>query len=238
MAWLHCRDRQPEVMDQPGLDTQCHRHALTALGRINLLSASASTFFGPLRRLQAELQAPKLRILDVASGGGDVAVRLWNRAAERGLDWRIAGCDISPVAVEHAREHAVKEQAAVHFFVHDLLRKPIVGDYDAVVCSLFLHHLDEDDAVGLLRAMRLVRQAGPDLILVNDLNRSLIGLAVAYVGSRLLTTSRVVQIDGPLSVRAAFTPAEALALASRAGLEGATVRRCWPWRWLLAWRRP
>jgi SAM-dependent methyltransferase len=237
MAWLSRRDRRPEVMDQPDLDPGRHHHALNALRRINRLSASAATLFGPLRKLHDELGTDKLRVLDVASGGGDVAVRLWRRAAEAGLDWRIAGCDVSPVAVEHAREHAFLSEAPVHFFDLDALRQPIEGHYDAVVCSLFLHHLDEDDAAALLGVMARVGEAGPRLILINDLDRSLVGLWAAYVASRLLTSSTVVHTDGPLSVRAAFTPAEALALAERSGLAGATVRRCWPWRWLLTWRR-
>jgi hypothetical protein len=74
-------------------------------------------------------------------------------------------------------------------------------------------------------------------VLVNDLRRSRIGLALAHVVTRLLTTSSVVHTDGPLSVRAAFTTQEALALAERAGLTGPTVRRIWPFRWLLTWKR-
>src|SRR5262245_12066156 len=71
MTTLAYRDRQPEVMDQPGLSQESHRSALAALGRINFLSATAGALFAPLARLHGELGARKLRILDVASGGGD-----------------------------------------------------------------------------------------------------------------------------------------------------------------------
>jgi hypothetical protein len=76
------------------------------------------------------------------------------------------------------------------------------------------------------------------LVLVNDLNRSLTGLVLAHVATRLLTLSSVVHADGPRSVRAAFTPNEVRALAERAGLSGAVVARRWPCRWLLTWRWP
>jgi hypothetical protein len=46
----------------------------------------------------------------------------------------------------------------------------------------------------------------------------------------------VARVDGPLSVRAARTPAEYRALAARAGLPQASVRRVWPERVLLEWR--
>ena len=75
-------------------------------------------------------------------------------------------------------------------------------------------------------------------VLVDDLVRGRRGFALAWAGCRLLSGSRVVHHDGPVSVAAAFTPAEAIDLARRAGLDGATVTRHWPERFLLAWRRP
>jgi hypothetical protein len=44
-------------------------------------------------------------------------------------------------------------------------------------------------------------------------------------------------MDGPLSVRAAFTIAEARQLAEEAGLHGAAISWRWPFRFLLQWRR-
>ncbi|MFO0844217.1 MAG: methyltransferase domain-containing protein [Gemmataceae bacterium] len=213
MVWLSRRDRRPEVMDQPGLDPARHRQALAALRRINRLSRSAAALFGPLAGLHADLATAKLRVLDVASGGGDVAVRLWKRAARAGLDWRVTGIDVSPVAVEHARRHALGEGAPVRFTTLDALRQPIEGDFDAVVCSLFLHHLDEDDAVALLQVLARVGEGGPRLVLVHDLDRSLLGLWAAVAVGRLLTTSPVVRTDGPRSVR-----------------PPSRLPRCWPWR--------
>ncbi|MFO0881035.1 MAG: methyltransferase domain-containing protein [Gemmataceae bacterium] len=239
MGSLGRRHLQPELMDQPGLDGVAHRQALVGLSRINYLSASASSFFRPLVNLQRQLGLDRLRILDVASGGGDVPLRLWHRADRLGLDWRIAGCDVSPTAVEYAQRQAFQADAPLRFFVHDVLNGPALpGDYDAVICSLFLHHLEDHQAVALLRALTGQGTRQPRLVLVNDLNRCRTGLILAYLVTQVLTRSTIVHADGPASVRAAFTPQEALQLAREAGLTEATIRRCWPWRWLLEWRRP
>ncbi len=104
-----------------------------------------------------------------------------------------------------------------------------------VMCSLFLHHLDEEQARGLLQRMR---QAARYLVLVNDLRRSLFGYALAYLGTRILSASHIVHVDGPLSVQAAFTIPEVRQLAKSAGMTEATVSRRWPCRFLLTWRRP
>jgi SAM-dependent methyltransferase len=233
MGLLQQRQCVPEIMDQPGLEPGQHHHALRGLSRINLLSGSAGILWPPLRDLAVGLARP-LRVLDLASGGGDIPLRLWCRAQSRGLSVVVDGCDISPVAVEHARAAAARAGAACRFFVLDALRDPLPEGYDAIVCSLFLHHLDDDEAVSLLGRMA---EAARHLVLVNDLARSEMGLILAAVATRLLTTSAVVHVDGPRSVRRAFTPAEALQLARRAGLASATAGRRWPCRFLLAWRR-
>jgi hypothetical protein len=122
----------------------------------------------------------------------------------------------------------------VDFFRCDVLHQPLPHRYDAVICSLFLHHLDEAHAVEFLRR---AAAAADQAMLVNDLRRSTLGLWCAQLGSRLLTTSPVVHVDGPRSVRAAFTRAEVVALARQAGLHKVQVARRWPFRFLLSWYR-
>jgi len=229
---LRERHREPEVMDQPGLDAGAHAHALAGLRRINRLSGSAGILWPELAALARRHTGQPLRVLDVATGGGDIPIRLWRRARRAGLALRVDGCDKSSTAVAHAQAEAAAAGADVSFFALDVFAQTIPPGYDVLTCSLFLHHFDRDLAVELLR--RLAAAAGR-MVLVNDLNRSSTAWLLAYLGTRLLTRSPVVHIDGPLSVAAAFTPGEALALAHDAGMAGATVTRRWPFRYLLKW---
>jgi 2-polyprenyl-3-methyl-5-hydroxy-6-metoxy-1,4-benzoquinol methylase len=231
---VRARRLQTEVMDQPDLDRRLHVEALRGLERINLVSGSARILWPALERLARQAGPQGVRVLDVATGAGDVPIRLWRRARRAGLPLRIDGCDRSACALAHARRRAAERQAQIHFFERDALGGPLPDGYDAVVSSLFLHHLDEGQAVRLLRGMA---SAARRLVLINDLERSLAGLLLAYLGTRVLSGSPVVHTDGPLSVAAAFTRDEALALARRAGLDGAVVQRRWPFRYLLSWSR-
>ncbi len=77
---LQERRCQPELMDEPGLDPERHRQALQGLARINWLSASDRILWHPIRALARELAGKPLRVLDIATGGGDVPIRLWQRA--------------------------------------------------------------------------------------------------------------------------------------------------------------
>jgi SAM-dependent methyltransferase len=234
LARLRRRHLRPEWMDQPDLDEGRHRDALRGLERINRWSGSARILWPALARLAGETPGRPCRVLDVATGGGDVPRALGRRARRAGVPLTLAGCDVSPIAVAHARHKAAEERAAVTFFALDVLREPLPPGYDAVISSLFLHHLSEEQATALLRRMADAAR----LVLVNDLVRSRTGYLLAWVGTRVLSRSPVVHLDGPRSVEGAFTPGEALALAEEAGLTGATVCRRWPCRFLLSWRRP
>jgi 2-polyprenyl-3-methyl-5-hydroxy-6-metoxy-1,4-benzoquinol methylase len=234
MGWfpdLKSRHREPEIMDQPGLDGAAHVQALAALRRINFWSGTAGTLWRALAPLARQHDGP-LRVLDVATGGGDTPICLWQKARRAGIGLVIEGCDKSATAIEHARRQAERAGADVRFFTLDVLAERVPAEYDVATCALFLHHLDEEPAVELLRRLA---GAARRLVLVSDLARCRSGYLAAYLGTRLLTTSPVARVDGPLSVQGAYTPAEALALAERAGLVGATVRRSWPFRFLLSW---
>ena len=75
-------------------------------------------------------------------------------------------------------------------------------------------------------------------VLVQDLLRETMGYLLAWSGLRLLSRSEVAHVDGPRSVRAAFSFTEVQAMAVEAGLVGAVVRRGWPARFILQWGEP
>ncbi|HEY2147946.1 MAG TPA: methyltransferase domain-containing protein [Pirellulales bacterium] len=197
------------------------------------MSGSAGILWPPIERLARRSGRP-IRVLDIATGGGDIPIALSRRAQRRGLPIQVAGCDVSPRAIEFARRRAERLGAQVEFFQRDVLAEPLPEGFDAIVCSLFLHHLADDDAIEILRRMAA---ASRHLVAANDLRRSTAGLLLAYAASKTLTGSDVVRVDAPLSVRAAFTIAEARAIAERAALGGATVKPRWPQRFLLCWWR-
>lgn len=231
------RRRRPEIMDQPGLGRDEHVQALIGLHRINVLSRTASVLWPEIARL-ASARASRgepLRILDVATGGGDTPIALARRAQRSGLPLEIAGCDISSQALDHARSTAKAAGTPVTFFPHNALRDELPAGYDVICCSLFLHHLAEDEAIALLKQMA---EAAGSLVLVDDLIRNQQGYILAVIACHLLTRSRIVRNDGPVSVAAAYTPDEALCLTEQAGLSGAVLKRHWPQRFLISWSAP
>ena len=227
------RVQEPEVMDRPDLDATKHHRALAGLARLNRLSGSVGILWPSIAELSIQLRRP-VSILDLATGGGDIPLGLWQRARRNSLEADICGVDVSPRAVEIAQTRAERAGAAVRFARLEALTEAIPSGFDVVMCSLFLHHLSREEAVALLAKMAA---AAKHQVLVNDLVRSRRGLILAQVAARLLTLSPVVWVDAPRSVCAAFTLEEVRELALAAGLAGATVSPRWPCRLLLEWKR-
>jgi len=224
---------EAEMMDQPGLDVRRHLHALDALGRANAVSRTAAAIWPSIRAAAQDAANRPLRVLDVASGGGHLLLSLARRAARERVDVEWHGLDVSPVAIEYARtlaaRHGVK---GVRFELADALRDSMPTGIDVALCTLFLHHLTETDAVALLRRLR---DAARHMVVVSDLRRTFLGAAFAWAGCLILSRSEVFRVDGMRSVAAAFTTDEARTLAQRAGLAGARVSEVWPQRWILSW---
>lgn len=235
LVMLRLRQRLPELMDDPKLDAKLHVQALRGLERINRWSRSAGLLWPLVAGLARQVAPRPLRVLDVATGGGDVPCALWHLADRHGLRLELTACDLSERALDFARRQAERRQVPIAFVCCNVLSEPLPSGQDVVISSLFLHHLDEGETV---RTLRHMAAAAERAVIISDLARGAAGFALAFLGTRLLTRSPVVHVDGPLSVRAAYTPREIRALAEQAGLPGVAVQRRWPSRLLLTWYQP
>jgi len=233
---LSQRSRRDEWMDDPRLAVDEHRGALRGLQRLNAWSRSSRLLWPDIAAAARERAARgmRLRVMDVATGSGDGPIAMARRARVQRLpiDWVL--CDRSGVALDAARRAADTVGVSISLEQVDLLNDQLPSGADVVTCSLFLHHLDDDAAVTVLRRMADASIVG---IGAADLVRSRRGLLLAWAASRALTRSAVVHTDATLSVRGAFTIVEAQSLAARANLHGAFVHAAWPQRWVLWWRR-
>ena len=190
----------------------------------------ANRWFGGSALVDAVLQTAAATVLDVGCGSADIPAALAARAHARGRALRVTCLDRSAQILAVARSR-VGSDPGLEFVQANGEALPFGdGAFDVVTCSLALHHFDPPAALRLLSEMRRVARLRP---FVSDLVRSL----SAYVGTlafvHLLSRNRLTRHDGPLSVRRAYTPGEARALAARAGWRSPRVRRTPFFRMLL-----
>jgi 2-polyprenyl-3-methyl-5-hydroxy-6-metoxy-1,4-benzoquinol methylase len=224
---------EPELMDDPQLDRDRHVQALRGMTRIHIASRTLAAVWPWIRDHARRARRP-LRVLDIATGGGDLPLDIAARARRIGLALEVAACDISGQALAYARLRARRRGLNVRFLRLDVAAQPLPPDYDIITSGLFLHHLTEPQAIDVLRRMAA---AARNMVLVDDLRRTRPGLWLAQLATHALSRSPIVHADGPQSVRAAFTSDELRRLADAAGLHDARIVPHWPQRHLLAWER-
>ncbi len=225
-----------EIMDSPTLDPAEHLRALAGLRRINQASGTVDAMLRPILGWARERGLKEIQMLDVACGGGDVPIGVAEALQRAGLRVELTLSDRSGVALEECQRLAARNKITADVLPADAVAGLPREGFDLVTNSLFLHHLERPEAVRVLGNMREAAR-GDGLVLISDLRRSVGGWLLAWAGCRVLSRSRVVHFDGPVSVRAAWTVEELHAMARDAGMSTAAVARAWPWRMMLLWQR-
>ncbi|HXS72554.1 MAG TPA: methyltransferase domain-containing protein [Rhodanobacteraceae bacterium] len=227
------RQLEGELMDDPSLAAHAHDAALHGLRRINLISRTVASLWPTLAGILAAQRGARASLLDVACGGGDVAIAIAQHAQKHGFELAVHGCDLSDTALHHASALAAHARVPVTLFRANILSDPLPQRYTIIISTLFLHHLSDAQIVLVLRRLA----AHTDHLVISDLIRGRFGYLLAWFGTRLLSRSPIVHEDGLRSVRAALTLSEARALAGEAGLRNARFERRWPRRFLMTWSR-
>jgi ubiquinone/menaquinone biosynthesis C-methylase UbiE len=203
-----------ELMDEPVDDVDELEANLRDIAFANAWLGGSAPVVRAVRALGAGT------ILDVGSGAADVPLALANDAARRGAGIKVTCLDRSEQMLEIARRRT-QNHPALTFLRAEGEALPF-GDaaFDAVTCTLALHHFEPAAARTLLRELRRVARISP---IVCDLRRSAVAFCATWLWSRT-SRNRLTRHDGPLSVRRAYTPAEALELAREAGWSNPHVK--------------
>jgi SAM-dependent methyltransferase len=201
------RSTARELMDEPVDDVD------ELAGNLRDIAYANAHLGGAAPVVRAVRQSGALSILDVGCGAGDVALAIVRDAEQRGVMMRVTCLDVSEQMLEIARR-ATDEHDALAFVRADGGALPFPDRaFDAVICTLTLHHFEPGPATALLRELRRVAKVTP---IVCDLRRSALAFAAVWLWSRT-SRNRLTRNDAPLSVRRAYTPDEALLLARLAG---------------------
>ena len=232
---LSRRHHKPEIMDTLDLPPARFIDTLKGLQRVNTVTRSSRLMWPDLKATARRHLDRPIRVVDVACGGGDVLIALWRYSNKAGVKAEFEGCDLSQEAVGYASEVATEAGAPIKFFQHDVTRDSLPDDYDMIMSTLFLHHLDEDGAISFLREAGLRAR---DRVVIQDLVRSRLSYWFARVGTSVLLLNDICRFDGRTSVEGAFTLSEAGELARKAGLHYAQVVPRLPFRYLIRWIKP
>jgi ubiquinone/menaquinone biosynthesis C-methylase UbiE len=157
----------------------------------------------------------QLRILDLATGSGDIPRLAVDYARNVGAEITIDAVDFQASTVEIATQLS-RDYPEIRFHCADIHSFGDENSYDVVLFSLALHHFGDAEAVTLLRRCRMLSR---EKVLVADLCRGWF----AKLGVDLITATifreAMTRNDARVSVERAFSFKELDQLARSAGWE-------------------
>jgi len=109
-----------------------------------------------LRRVLAEVLIQPCRAVELGCGTGTSAVWL----AQQGFD--VTALDLSPLAIERARQRAEEGGVTVRFLVADVLHPPadLIGPFDFFFDRGCYHAVRREDPVAYLQTLRQLTHPG------------------------------------------------------------------------------
>ena len=210
-------------MDDPALDAATYTEVLHDLAQVNSVTLARRPTLDFLSRAVGERKS--IRVLDVGFGDGDMlrAIRSW--ADRRGIEAELVGVDLNSRSVAAARERTPPTMK-IDYRTGDYA--DLAGEgWDCIVSSLVAHHMTRDQLVQFLRFMDREARGG---WFVNDLRRS----RFAWLGYPLLASLMrwhpIVRHDGRLSIARSYRREEWAPILASAAIEGAEVKRVFPFR--------
>jgi 2-polyprenyl-3-methyl-5-hydroxy-6-metoxy-1,4-benzoquinol methylase len=155
----------------------------------------------------------RMRIVDLATGSGDIPRLLVNYARKIGAHLEIDAVDRQPATLQIARTLSAR-YPEISYHEANILEWNGIQDYDVALCSLVLHHFSNEDAV---TALRRCRQLSKKFVLVSDLRRGILLRVGVHLLTAVIFREPMTRFDARLSAQRAFSFSEMRQLAIRAG---------------------
>jgi hypothetical protein len=234
---FNTRRDEEELMDLPSTPRVEFVQALHDIQWVNTNLGGSSALLEEFIRLIPSGFQGTLSVLDLGTGSADIPRALvdWTRSLpeEQRIQLQITAVDVHPVAVEISKQLCAYYPEVTVMQADALTLEYPNQSFDIVINSMFMHHLQQDEAVRLLREMARLCRIG---FIVNDLERH----PVAWLGIKALCfltgKGRIFKNDAPLSVLRGFTCSDLALLRQQAQLPAMRIRRRKPYRWLLSWQ--
>lgn len=227
------RSYELELMDAPDIPKDLLFRNLYELDFINrTLGGHAITLAG-IKKLLADKDR-EYHIVDIGCGGGDAMLAIAKWARINNYKVRITGVDINADAVAYANEHCkgFKEISTIKSDYRDFLRAaPVV---DVVHCALFCHHLKNEELIELFGNLKRYSSVG---FVINDLQRHWFAYHSIKLLTQLLSSSKLVKNDAPLSVLRGFSKEELRHLLNQSNADSAEVFWKWAFRYLIIYQK-
>ena len=225
------RSHRLEHIDTGNYTAAEYEDCISELQFVNRWMGDAHSLKATLLREIESQSLTSFSILDIGAGSGELlrVAATWARQTNRRL--RAVGLELNERMAESILEESGRfdEIGSVR---GDALTLPFAdAEFDYVMCSLFTHHLLDEQVIQVLREMSRVAKRR---IFVIDLHRHPVAYLLYTTLGKIVLHNRLLRHDGALSILRSFKRGELLELAQRARLRDISVERHFPYRLVLS----
>jgi len=223
------RSNETELLDAPDIPKDLLFENLTELDFINRVMGGHAISLSGIRKLITD-KNKIYHIVDLGCGSGDLMQVIADWAVKGGFQVRLTGVDLNPDVIDYMNDYCkdYPEITGVASDYRDYLKTGV--SIDVIHCSLFCHHLKNDELSELLGYFKGSTTIG---FVINDLHRHWLAYYGVYLITRLLNGSALSKNDGPVSVMRGFKLREFHALLKKAEITNYTIGWKWAFRYLV-----
>jgi SAM-dependent methyltransferase len=225
---LTYRSNKKELLDESTISPVLLHKNLKELDFLNRTTGGHSLSLSGIKQLIKD-QHKIYTIVDLGCGSGDVLKVIADWARLHNFHVKLTGVDKNADAIEYLKIHCADypEIIGITSDYQDYFNNEVV---DIVHCSLFCHHLNDEELLRLFIYFRKNIRTG---FIINDLHRNWVAYYSAWLFTRLLNGSELAKNDGPISVLRGFRYGEITNLLSKADIINYTIQKSWAFRFLI-----
>ena len=223
------RSYEPETMDDLNMEGEELASTLVQIANVNKwLGGIAVVLDGLKKILKSHDKKDPIKIADFGCGGGEILreIALWAR--KKNYKVELVGYDANAFTIEYAREQS-KSFSELRFEKLNIFEfKAIENEFDICLCSLFLHHFNEEEIAQIIGKLY---SSSSKAVLINDLQRSALAYYLFKFVTFTLNASKMVRNDGLLSIRKSFRKNELKSIAEIALVKNYSISWKWAFRY-------
>lgn len=225
------RTSAEEIMDDFSLEGDELREALDKIAKINQLLGGNSVTVSGIEKLLKNCDPSKtIRIIDLGCGNGDMLRTIANFGKKNALHFELIGIDANAYTIAHATQLSLDfntiRYSCENIFDSSFKQKKA----DIFLCTLTLHHFEDDEIVTLLQMLYANANLG---IVINDLHRSALAYRLFQAVCFVFRLNRMSRQDGLTSILRGFKKEELFAFSKIIHPKHFSVR--WKWAFRYQW---
>ena len=225
------RTEQPEIMDDFAMEGNELRDALDKIAKINqFLGGNQLTLQGIQRLISNRNSDDKITLVDVGCGNGDMLRKIADFGVENAVEFNLIGIDANPYTIKHAKKLSLL-YPNISYQCEDIFDANFKSlHYDIVLCTLTLHHFNEDEISKLLSIFYSNSTLG---IVVNDLQRSAIAYRLFGLVCAVFRLNEMSRKDGLVSILRGFKKQELVDYSKKLNFKKYSIQ--WKWAFRYQW---